>query len=818
MTTPPELPSAQRELVEAFASGAAAGDARRAAQRLLETSDAARAHFRTLTAGRFPRLPQYTIIEQVGKGGFGIVYKAVHHAKERCEALKVLFSKTPVLTSYFENEVHLIARLRHPNIATLHEVQLAAPPLYYTMEFVEGERLNEYLRRNPVSLARRIELIKTVASALSYAHEQGVVHRDIKPQNILIDGAGQPHIVDFGIAKKLGLGADEPAEGVAHHEAPVGTLGYVAPEQRAGGEVDARADIYSLGALLFNCITGEPARHAGDYERNVRVLRSLRIGQPEDLAAIIARCVDASPERRYQRCAEFIRDLDRFLAGRAIQARREPSLLRRLGRAWRYGLRHHPNWAQGALVLLVALAVPFVFWKLKARVVTGVAHGDQTVIIGLGPETEAAIREGRIGADVPGLSLADRKSLRMLHAALVRRLGAARPRVVAFDYFFPDCQDAYDDELVAAMRDATFPIVIGAAELDINGEPQVCERLRDVVASIGSLHQPAPKASQTDAEGVLCIQRGFNPPVPGLALAAFGAAHRPDYRMRIELNRERRDIELRFERREVAPGQPRFLEQAVELKLGRLHIVSERTQFWLPTGDNARRPSTTLSGESADDVWRLAPEDLVAHTRIQTRSSRYWESRIVPYEHVLTADARQLQDWFDGRAVMIGDMIPGRDEYVSGWGETAFGCQFHAELLDSLLGGYFEQPMLLRELVVRALLWCALAAVLVTMFGRHRNLDYWPLRALPAVVLPLAVIGGGVIIYLYSNVFAVEAAIAACGLIAAASVSACVNSARQHHLRYTPAQVTLAADDTTLPSTVLADAETTPSPAAAVRG
>src|SRR6185436_6754355 len=133
------------ELLDALAAGGLEGDARRHAEELLGTSEAARDYFRRLTAPRFPQIANYTIIAQIGKGGFGVVYKAIHHATERVEALKVLFAKTPLLTSYFENEVHLIARLRHPNIATLYDAQLSTPPLYYTMDFVEGERLNDYV-------------------------------------------------------------------------------------------------------------------------------------------------------------------------------------------------------------------------------------------------------------------------------------------------------------------------------------------------------------------------------------------------------------------------------------------------------------------------------------------------------------------------------------------------------------------------------------------------------------------------------------------------------------------------------------------------
>lgn len=224
-----------------------------------------------------------------------MVYKVIHHAKERVEALKVLFGKTPIRAAYFQNEVHLIAKLRHANIATLYEAHLGTPP-YYTMEFVEGEQLDDYVRSRHLPLVDRIQLVKTVAEAVGYAHEQGVVHRDIKPQNILIGTDGQPHIIDFGIAKKLVLREVSEDDPPSSPEGVMGTFGYIAPEQIAGEQVDERADIYALGALLYHCITGDPAKFANCSERLTQILYERQVTRAADLAAIIARCVHPVPE------------------------------------------------------------------------------------------------------------------------------------------------------------------------------------------------------------------------------------------------------------------------------------------------------------------------------------------------------------------------------------------------------------------------------------------------------------------------------------------------------------------------------------------
>lgn len=806
MSEAEEITTAEAELIDGFAAGTLDAARRREAQRLLETREACRARLRQLTAGRFPRLPNYTIIEQVGKGGFGIVYKAVHHAKERCEALKVLFSKTPLVTAYFENEVHLIARLRHPNIATLHEAQLSAPPFYYTMEFVEGVRLNEYLKANPVSLARRIELVKTIAAALSYAHEQGVVHRDIKPQNILIDGDGVPHIVDFGIAKKLGLASSYEGRGPGE-SAPVGTLGYIAPEQKAGERVDARADIYSLGALLYNCVTGQPARHAGETERTVRLLRKMKVGWPEDLAAIIARCVAEAPQDRYGNCKELVRDLDSFMLGRAVRARREPSPLRRAARSAAYVLRHYPNWVQAAAVALVAAFVPFMFWKLHARAIAGLSHADQVMVVGFSEKTEQALVEGRIGADIPGLTLADRKSLRMLHGQMIRTLSRAQPQVVVMDYFFPDCRDEYDEPLIEAIRAAAYPVVVGAADLDVNCEPQVCENLRRVIHSAGSIHNPVPVSSQRDAHVMLCIQRGFNPVAPGLAVAAFAAARHPGYRAQLQLNRDRRELQIRFERVKTLPGEARFLPSFVDLKLGLFDTIGADTAF--PLSDDAPGESGDVTPPREPRVqgtnWWLKEGDQVAHARIQTRDNEYWRKRTLQYEDVLTASDNQLKLWFNGKAVILGETITGRDQHVLS-DRVLFGCQIHAETLDSLLGNYFEFPFSFRDLSLRAVLWCALSAVLASIASRRLALDWAVVPVGCALVLLTAVAVGAQVALWSSNGLIVEAALAGCAMSCAFAVSVLVRAVRQRQMRFTPARVSLGAEDTTLPSTVLAEA------------
>jgi Protein kinase domain len=492
---PPSIPGI--ELIALLAQGQLSRDQQRRAEELLERSDAAREYLRALTVTQFPQIPNYTIIEQVGKGGFGVVYKAVHHATERIEALKVLFSKTPLLASYFQNEVHSIARLRHPNIATLYDAQLSAPPLYYTMDFVHGERLNDFLKRADLTLGRRIGIVRQVALAIGYAHSQGVVHRDIKPQNILVDPLMEPHIVDFGIARRLGL--DEQLGGQASlPEGPVGTLGYIAPEVLSGGTIDGRADIFALGALLFHCITLEPARLARDAKLREQLLRERRVTQVADLSAIIGRCVNVAPDGRYANCTELVDDLDRYLAGKTISARRDPSWRNRAARVLALTLRNHPIPVRVALVVASALFMALLFEMIGVTIQREPATPRQEAVrvIAFDEATLNAVDAGTLCGDIPGIAEASQNPLtrRAVDGCLMGRLAQAgvRARVVALDYYYTPtpARPEMDREFVRgalALREIGVPVVIGATVFDVNGEAKVSEDFRNAVHGIGTL-------------------------------------------------------------------------------------------------------------------------------------------------------------------------------------------------------------------------------------------------------------------------------------------------------------------------------------------
>lgn len=774
-----------REQIEALARGELEGRPKAEAIELLLTHAACRELYRRLTAGRFPSLPNYTIVEQVGRGGFGVVYRAIHETKQRVEALKILFGKTQLLASYFVNEVHLIARLAHPNIATLYEAQLETPPLYYAMEFIEGQRLSDYLRHHDVPLAQRLRIVRKVADAVNYAHQQGVVHRDLKPQNILMDADGEPHIVDFGIAKRVEL-SGQPAEGEARG-GPVGTLGYIAPEQLAGRPVDARADIYALGALLFYCVTGEPVRYVRDVHRTLELLRQRSVSRPEDLAAIIARAVQEDPNERYPDCASLVEDLDNYLAGRPIHAR-PTTVGYELARLAGVVVRNHTAAVYAAIVAVVAAGVTATQWHLEAHTTWGpVRSANETVLIAWTPQTIQAIREGRIGADLPGLNVDDplgRKSWRLLYGRLMEKLAEARPLVVAWDYYFPDCWPAHDQAFVRGVKALKAPVVVGVRDYDVNAEPELCDTLREVVAGHGSLAVVQPDRLSGEIEVILAIERGFETPVPGLALAAFAAVRFPQCRPIPAIDPQKRELEIRYRKRFAARREARFQDQTDRIPLQRIIDVRE------------------LKTEGG-----LLPDDRVATAVFPLHSNEYWDQRTYDFVDVLTADRRQLRLWFNGRAVVVGQMIPGVDEHALIDGQRTFGCRLHADALNGLLTPIHFTRVPAYTLALRNTLWSILAIALALILPIASRLSLSRLGWLCALLALGAALATALVAVKVQETWALEAWDVVCVFALAAPLAYWIRAYRQRQIELAPrvARLSADADGTTESSTVLAE-------------
>lgn len=252
--------------------------------------------------------PQLEIIELLGQGGMGAVYKARQTTLDRLVAVKVLPPRVgadPSFAERFTREARLLARLSHANIVNIYDFGQADGLYYFVMEYVDGVNLRQALQAGQFSLADALRVIPPICDALQFAHDEGVVHRDIKPENVLLDRRGRVKIADFGLAKLIGLSLDERA--LTGTRQVMGTLHYMAPEQMEGARaVDHRADIYSLGVLFYEMLTGElPLGRFPPPSRKANV--------DARLDEVVLRTLEKEPAERYQQASEVKSEVETIL-------------------------------------------------------------------------------------------------------------------------------------------------------------------------------------------------------------------------------------------------------------------------------------------------------------------------------------------------------------------------------------------------------------------------------------------------------------------------------------------------------------------------
>ncbi|MGE3172208.1 MAG: bifunctional serine/threonine-protein kinase/formylglycine-generating enzyme family protein [Planctomycetota bacterium] len=322
------------------------------------------------------RIAGYAIVRKVGAGGMGVVYEAIQDAPHRRVALKLTRPghMTAELQRRFEFEVEVLAGLQHPGITQVFDAGTCdlghGPQPFFAMEFVDGEPLDAHAARRALDIPQRVELLARVSDAVHHAHRMGVLHRDLKPDNVLVTADGQPKVLDFGVARALGAGAPGLTRRTAAGRV-VGTLAYMSPEQVQGDgtAMTAASDVWALGVIGYELLAGRaPFALPGDnLAAAARVLAEQEpapLGRHDrrlrgDLEVVIGTALQKEPLRRYASAAEFAADLRRVLACRAIVAR-APSTLYQLSR---FARRNRALTAALAALLLTVVAA--FGWTLR---------------------------------------------------------------------------------------------------------------------------------------------------------------------------------------------------------------------------------------------------------------------------------------------------------------------------------------------------------------------------------------------------------------------------------------------------------------------
>ncbi len=431
------------------------------------------------TLPRVREFGDYELLEELGHGGMGVVYRARQKSLERIVALKVLlFGPQAAAESVkrFRAEAVATAALQHPNIVAIHEVGFCGGQHFIVMDLVEGQALSALIRGNPLPARRAASYVKAIAEAIHYAHERGILHRDLKPANVLIDANDQPRVTDFGLAKRLEGDSELTVTGQF-----LGSPNYMPPEQASGkrGRVNRRTDVYALGAILYHALTGRPPfMGEGMAETVQQVLneepappRLLNPGVPRDLETVCLKCLEKEPGRRYASAQSLGDDLERWLRAEPIQARR-PTQVERL---WLWCVRQPVRAGlTGALVLTFMLGLSGVLWQWSLA--------------------RAEALQARQNAYAADMNLAQAALEKSDVAGALEALNRQRPspgqkdlRGWEWRYFWQCCRERGAKS--APSSPAVLPIPVGCAALSLGADSKhfIAVDNRDGVVSLWSI-------------------------------------------------------------------------------------------------------------------------------------------------------------------------------------------------------------------------------------------------------------------------------------------------------------------------------------------
>lgn len=322
-----------------------------------------------LNESEFPcQFGKYELLEEIGRGGMGAVYRARQTSLDREVALKMILSSRFASSEQvrrFYTEAKTAGHLKHPNIVDIHEVGELHGQHFFTMNLVNGKNLNQLFREGPVPPEQAAVILKKITEAVAYLHENQIIHRDLKPSNILLDEEGNPYVSDFGLAKIMDYEGDPTQTGSI-----LGTPSYMPPEQASGqlNLISEQSDLYSLGAILYSLLTGHPPFvNDNPLDTLVDVLESEPVlptdyveDLPADLTLICMKCLEKDPKDRYQTATDLVDDLERFLCGDPVEAK--PAGVVHTLHRW---MRREPALATRLTgLVLAAVIIQLTYWRL----------------------------------------------------------------------------------------------------------------------------------------------------------------------------------------------------------------------------------------------------------------------------------------------------------------------------------------------------------------------------------------------------------------------------------------------------------------------
>ena len=644
-------------------------------------------------------VPNCRIVSELGRGRFGVVYKAWWLTEQpRLVALKLLSYPGDMERHRFDREIQVLKKLHSPGIVRCLDSGPAGDRLYYIMDLIEGAHLDEYLKNRNLTLFDKLAVFQKVCVAVADAHAAGVVHRDLKPRNILVDTENRPHVLDFGICSVDHADWSGSLKGTITHRGDViGTLRYMSPEQAWGGvagEIDARSDVWALGIMLHEIATEgaypyslrdtpEKPPHEALLDRIRRELPRLprlrHLDRGRDLETLIERCLAWEARHRLPGAAPLADDLERYIHCERIQTK--PLSIGHRARRLAIGAVARSRWPFWSSFVAIALVASWFLtfvsgagWTVSLSDGRGVVSGhstwrDEARVIGVMDESVPRLVEFAHANGLDSVSK-DTRTWRPVHIRLLHRLRDAPPRLVLWDYYFqtPQPDDAALADAINTLERAGAPVVLAAATFDEDGRPVLSDALLQ--------HLPTPHRFgaivardmvERPGEFVLAVRQASSLQIiPSITLAAVAAIHEPTASLEIEWW-DRRDPLLM------------------------LYRIDERG--FLRKRDRIETTRAFEAGAAAD--W-LQPGDLVATATLPLDDPAHWERRTLRYEEVLFAEDQELHRLVGGRVVVIGDLrtrasatAPDRHRVLVG-GEVRAdvpGCYLLADSLVALLDG-----------------------------------------------------------------------------------------------------------------------------------